>query len=162
MRGRVYDISFVSMAKKANHKVQQRKKNNTLWIAGVVALVFLGFSAVWLISRNTTMPGSYPPEVSVEDAVAKRDAGAFILDVREPDEWNQFHVPGSTLIPLGELASHVNELPGDKEIVVVCRSGNRSAKGRDILLGAGFTQVTSMAGGLTQWKEAGYPIVSTP
>ena len=98
----------------------------------------------------------------MEEAVAKRDSGAFILDVREPDEWNQFHVPGSTLIPLGELASRVSELPKDQGIVVVCRSGNRSANGRDILLSEGFTQVTSMAGGLTQWKAAGFPTVSGP
>ncbi len=47
-------------------------------------------------------------------------------------------------------------------LVVVCHSGNRSAKGRDILLNAGFTQVTSMAGGLIQWQAAGYPTVSGP
>jgi rhodanese-related sulfurtransferase len=150
------------MAKQARRKAQQRKKNNNLWIWGVVALFILGLSAVWLTSQGTTESSGYPREVSVEEAVAKRDAGAFILDVREPDEWNQFHVPGSTLIPLGELASRVNELPQDQEIVVVCRSGNRSAKGRDILLSAGFTQVTSMAGGLTQWQAAGYPTVSGP
>jgi rhodanese-related sulfurtransferase len=150
------------MAKHVRRKVEQRKKNNNLWIWGVVALFILGLSAVWLTSQGTTESSGYPREVSVEEAVAKRDAGAFILDVREPDEWNQFHVPGSTLIPLGELASRVNELPQDQEIVVVCRSGNRSAKGRDILLSAGFTQVTSMAGGLTQWQAAGYPTVSGP
>ena len=91
-----------------------------------------------------------------------RDSGAFILDVRQPEEWNEYHVPGSTLIPLAELASRVDELPQDQEIVIVCRSGNRSAQGRDILLGAGFTQVTSMAGGLAQWRAAGYPTVTGP
>lgn len=150
------------MAKHARRKAQQRKSNNQLWIWGVVALVILGISAVWMTSRGTTETGSYPREISVEEAVAKRDAGAFILDVRQPEEWNEFHVPDSTLIPLGELASRVNELPKDQELVIVCRSGNRSAQGRDILLDAGFTQVTSMAGGLTQWKAAGYPTVSGP
>lgn len=150
------------MAKHVRRKAGQRKKNNTLWIWGAVALFVLGLSTVWLISRGTTESSSYPLEVSVEEAVAKRDSGVFILDVREPDEWNQFHVPDSTLIPLGELASRVSELPRDQEIVVVCRSGNRSAKGRDILLNAGFTQVTSMAGGLNQWKAAGHPTVSGP
>jgi rhodanese-related sulfurtransferase len=56
----------------------------------------------------------------------------------------------------------VNELPRDQEIVVVCRSGNRSQQGRDILLQAGFTQVTSMAGGLSQWRSAGYSTVTGP
>jgi rhodanese-related sulfurtransferase len=150
------------MAKHARRKAHQRKQNNALWLWSVVALIILGISAVWLTSRGTTESGAYPLEISVEEAVVKRDAGAFLLDVRQPEEWNEFHVPDSTLIPLGELASRVDELPKDQEIVVVCRSGNRSAQGRDILLDAGFTQVTSMAGGLTQWKAAGYSTVSGP
>lgn len=150
------------MTKQQRRKAQLRKKNNSLLLWGLVAILALGVSAVWFTSLNTSEANSLPGEISVTEALAKRDAGAFILDVREPDEWNQFHVPDSTLIPLGELASHINELPKDKEIVVVCRSGNRSAKGRDILLNAGFSQVTSMAGGLTQWKAAGYPTVSGP
>jgi rhodanese-related sulfurtransferase len=52
----------------------------------------------------------------------------------------------------------VSEVPRDKEIVVVCRSGNRSQQGRDILLDAGFAQVTSMTGGLNEWRAKGYPI----
>ncbi|HEX5838125.1 MAG TPA: rhodanese-like domain-containing protein [Anaerolineales bacterium] len=150
------------MAKQARRKAQQHKKNNNLWIWGVVALILVGFSAVWVTSLGNNESTSYPREISVEEAVAKRDAGAFVLDVRQPEEWNEFHVPDSTLIPLAELASRVDELPKDQEIVIVCRSGNRSAQGRDILLDAGFTQVTSMAGGLTQWRTAGYPTVSGP
>jgi phage shock protein E len=99
-----------------------------------------------------------PAEVSVAEAAAKRDAGAFILDVRTPDEWKEFHVPGSTLIPVTELANRVAEVPQDREVVVVCRSGNRSATGRDLLLKAGYPQVTSLAGGLTAWRSAGKPV----
>jgi rhodanese-related sulfurtransferase len=150
------------MAKAARRKAQQQqqKKNNQYILWGVIALVVLGLGVVWLMSRNTTTVSSMPPEISVEEAVAKQEAGAFILDVREPDEWNEAHISGATLVPLGELASRVNELPKDQEIVVVCRSGNRSAQARDLLVNEGFTQVTSMAGGLNQWKAAGYPTVS--
>jgi rhodanese-related sulfurtransferase len=56
----------------------------------------------------------------------------------------------------------VSEVPQDQEVVVVCRSGNRSQQGRDILLSAGFEQVTSMAGGVNQWKSAGFETVSGP
>ena len=150
------------MAKAARRKAQQQKKNNQYILWGVLALVVLGLGVVWLMSRNTTSTSSMPAEISVNEAVAKQQAGAFILDVREPSEWNDAHIAGATLIPLGELEVRVNELPKDQEIVVVCRSGNRSAQGRDILLNAGFTQVTSMAGGLNQWKAAGYPTVSGP
>jgi rhodanese-related sulfurtransferase len=103
-----------------------------------------------------------PAEISLADAVARRAAGAFILDVRQPDEWRDFHVPGSTLIPLDQLQARVNEVPRDRDVVVVCRSGNRSATGRDVLKKAGFTRATSLAGGLTQWKAAGYPTVAGP
>lgn len=58
-----------------------------------------------VFNKPTSQTSVYPPEISVAEAATKRDSGAFILDVREPDEWNQFHVSGSTLIPLGELAS---------------------------------------------------------
>ena len=150
------------MAKHAHRKAQQRKKNNNLWIWGVVALVIFGLSAVWLTSQGTTGSSSSPREISVAEALAKKDAGVFILDVREPAEWNEFRIASSILIPLGELESRVNELPRDQEIVVVCRTGHRSALGRDTLLNAGFTQVVSMAGGLTEWKAAGYPTVSGP
>ena len=99
-----------------------------------------------------------PAEVSVAEAAAKRDAGAFILDVRTPDEWKDFHVPGSTLIPLDELPNRVAEVPKDKEVVVVCRSGNRSATGRDVLLKAGYPQVDQPGRGshsLAQRRETG-------
>lgn len=96
--------------------------------------------------------------VSVAEAAALRDDGALVLDVREPDEWAAGHIPGATLIPLGELASRLGDLPPDRPIVVVCRSGNRSAQGRDILLGGGFPAVTSLNGGMTDWAAAGMPI----
>jgi phage shock protein E len=103
-----------------------------------------------------------PDTVSIAEAAAKREAGAFILDVRTPEEWNDYHIPGSTLIPLDQLENRLNEVPKDKEVVVVCRSGNRSQPGRDILKSAGFTQVTSMSGGLKEWKAAGLPTVTGP
>lgn len=125
-------------------------------IAVVIAAVFLSNPG------NAVSVESLPLELSVTEAFAMRDAGAFILDVREPVEWNESHIPGATLIPLGELASRVNEVPKDREVVVVCRSGNRSQQGRDILLSSGFEQVTSMAGGMNQWVDAGFETVSGP
>ena len=103
-----------------------------------------------------------PTHVSVQEAAKLHTDGAYILDVREPSEWNEFHMPDSTLIPLGQLSGRVSELPKDRPIVVVCRSGNRSQIGRDALLQAGFTNVTSMDGGLTSWRAGGLPVVSGP
>jgi rhodanese-related sulfurtransferase len=103
-----------------------------------------------------------PDTISVAEAAAKRDAGAFVLDVRAQDEWNEYHIPGSTLIPLDQLETRLGEVPQGKEIVVVCRSGNRSQPGRDVLKNAGFKPVTSMSGGLKEWKAAGLPTVAGP
>ncbi len=101
-----------------------------------------------------------PPNVTVANALEMREKGAFVLDVRQEWEWKWFHIPGSTLIPLGQLADRVAELPRDRDIVVVCRSGHRSQKGRDILISAGFTRVTSMDGGGKRWEAEGYSVVS--
>lgn len=146
-----------------------------LWVWGALGLLAVIVIAVVLASQGAgaastpavvapvaaSTPG-LPAEISVAEAAARRDAGAFILDVREPDEWNEYHIPGATLISLGDLEARVNEVPRDKEVVVVCRSGNRSQAGRDILANAGFTRVTSMAGGLKEWAAANLPTVTGP
>ena len=131
-------------------KRRQAKKNKTtLQIAA-------GLLAVILIVGLIVSSNGLPSEVSIQDAYQMRQDGAFVLDVREPDEWQEKHIPGATLIPLGELAAHLDEVPKEQEILVVCRSGNRSQEGRDILLAAGFTKVTSMTGGINEWIAQGY------
>lgn len=105
-------------------------------------------------------PAPLPVSIDAAEAARLRDAGALVLDVREPSEWNEAHIPGATLIPLGELSARVSELPRDRQIVVVCRSGNRSQSGRDVLREAGFSSVTSMNGGLIRWQSAGLPLES--
>jgi rhodanese-related sulfurtransferase len=101
-----------------------------------------------------------PAEVSVQQASAMNDAGAFLLDVRQPQEWQAGHIAGATLVPLGELPARLAEVPRGRQVVVVCHSGNRSAKGRDVLLAAGYPSVTSMAGGMTAWTAAGFPMTT--
>ncbi len=125
---------------------------------GIVAIAAL-IVILLAVSGGSQLAASAPAEISVQEAYQLYQKGdTFFLDVREPSEWDEYHAPNSTLIPLGELAARVNEVPKDKQIVVVCRSGNRSQQGRDILKQAGFTNVTSMAGGLKTWRESGYPI----
>ena len=115
---------------------------------------------VYTILQSTGGGGttSLPSAISVDEAHEKYQAGAFVLDVRTQEEWDEYHAPNTTLIPLDQLVARLNEIPRDREIVVVCRSGNRSQQGRDILLEAGFKQVTSMTGGLNEWRSKGYPI----
>ena len=107
-----------------------------------------------------TNSAALPAEITAAQAAQMQSEGAFILDVRQPDEWVEGHIEGATLIPLDVLKNRLNKIPKDSEIVVVCRSGNRSAQGRDILLANGFTQVTSMAGGMNAWIADGLPVVT--
>jgi rhodanese-related sulfurtransferase len=62
------------------------------------------------------------------------------------------------LIPLNVLPQHLEEIPQDEIVIIVCRSGNRSQQGRDYLIESGYTNVFSMAGGLESWMEMGFPI----
>ena len=129
---------------------------------GIVAIVaVLVFLIASLGGEGASTTGKLPAFVSVDEAYQMYQDGTFVLDVRTPEEWNDFHAPNTTLIPLDELAARVNELPKDQPIVVVCRSGNRSQAGRDILLQAGFN-ATSMNGGLNEWRDTGHPVVSGP
>ena len=127
---------------------------------GILAIVVV---IIFLIATlgGESNAGGLPAFVSVDEAYQMYQEGTFVLDVRTPEEWNEYHAPNTTLIPLDELATRVNELPKDQPIVVVCRSGNRSQTGRDILLQAGYN-ATSMNGGLNAWRDSGYPIVSGP
>jgi rhodanese-related sulfurtransferase len=119
-----------------------------------------GLMAMGALAACSSATAGLPPRVNITRAAELRDAGAFVLDVREPSEWVEGHIPGSTLIPLGELPTRIAEVPKDKQILVVCRSGNRSQTGRDILAEAGFANVTSMDGGVVQWGASGRELVT--
>lgn len=75
-----------------------------------------------------------------------------LIDVRQPVEYAQGHIPGARLIPLGELPARVGELDRSKPTIVYCRSGNRSGAGTSILLGAGLKDVFNMVGGMNAWN----------
>jgi rhodanese-related sulfurtransferase len=130
-----------------------RKPGTQVAFLIIVALVI--FLILQTGGRNNN---GLAPTISVSEAYSLYQNGAFVLDVRTQEEWNEYHAPNTTLIPLDQLPSRLNEIPHDRQIVVVCRSGNRSQQGRDILLNAGFKQVTSMSGGLNEWRASNYPI----
>ena len=141
----------------------KKTSSTKIWIiiGGIVLIVALA-AIFWPDAEKASELAEqpFPQSVTVQEAYQLRQEGAFILDVRQPDEWEQVHIPGATLIPLGELETRLGEVPQDQPVVVVCRSGNRSAQGRDILLDAGFTQVTSMDGGMNSWQAMGYETVT--
>lgn len=136
-------------------------KTKIIWIF-LASAIAIAVAVLLFTQKNTASSEALPREVNVDEAYELREQGAFMLDVREVSEWNEGHMPGATLIPLGELPNRLNEVPQDQPIVVVCRSGNRSQTGRDTLLRAGFSAVTSMAGGMNDWKGKGFPVVTGP
>jgi MoaD family protein len=95
------------------------------------------------------------PEVTVEQLKAKLDRGDdfFLLDVREPNEYQICRIAGATLIPLGELPQRTGELSRDREMIVHCKMGARSAKAVSLLQERGFTRVSNLKGGILAWID---------
>jgi rhodanese-related sulfurtransferase len=88
------------------------------------------------------------------------DAGAYLLDVREPDEWAAGHAPDAHHLPMMEIPVRIAEVPADGDVVVVCRSGNRSAQVVSYLIGHGWDNVRNLDGGMHSWTAAGRAVVS--
>ena len=101
------------------------------------------------------------PEIDVQRLAQLQQEGAWVLDVRQPDEYEAGHVPGAHHIPLGELTTRHTEIPTDQEVYVVCGWGGRSAAATEALNGAGYRAV-NVAGGTQGWIEAGNPVVTGP
>lgn len=100
-------------------------------------------------------------DIDVQQAQAKVQQGALLLDVREQSEYDEVHAPNATLIPLSELPARMHELASHKDqaIVVMCRSGRRSAKAVKLLQEAGYSKVSNVGGGITAWEHEGLQVV---
>ncbi|MDD4615863.1 MAG: rhodanese-like domain-containing protein [Alphaproteobacteria bacterium] len=98
---------------------------------------------------------------NVEASVNTQDIGAavsekkpvFFLDVRQPNEYAEGHIDNAVLIPLGDLERRYVELPKDKEIVVYCHSGGRSAMAVQLLRQKGFKNLVNLEGGYSAWVK---------
>lgn len=100
-------------------------------------------------------------EVSIDQFAAAKADGAFVIDVREPFEYVQGHVPGAELLPLSEVAERTAALPTNQPVYVICASGNRSLRATDYLRGAGF-DAYSVRGGTEGWISAGNTVATGP
>lgn len=153
------------MSKKKNRNTNYRRGGLSATLrkpAVQLALVAFVVFIVFLIASANSGGSGLAREVNVDQAYQMyQQSNTFVVDVRTQEEWDEYHAPNTTLIPLDELPNRLSEIPKDKEILVVCRSGNRSQQGRDILLQAGFN-ATSMAGGLKEWYAKGFPMEGKP
>jgi len=91
---------------------------------------------------------------------AEVDPEAYLLDVREPDEWAAGHAPGAHHLPMMEIPARMSEVPTDVEVVVVCRSGGRSGQVVSYLMGNGWDNVRNLEGGMHAWSAAGRDMTS--
>jgi len=85
---------------------------------------------------------------------------AYLLDVREPDEWEAGHAPGAHHLPMMEVPVRMAEIPFDGDVVVVCRSGSRSGQVVSYLRGNGWDNVRNLDGGMQSWSAAGRGVIS--
>lgn len=97
-------------------------------------------------------------DVDALQAVELLRQDAVLLDVREPEETAIGRAPEAKTIPLGELQGRIHELGDAEPIIVVCRTGSRSALAADALVGAGFDAV-NLEGGMLAWQDAGFPVI---
>ena len=137
------------------------RKNFLLYAIAILVVGAMVYLTTVLLQKDLAK-SQIADTVSVSEAAELFSAGSFLLDVREQSEWNDAHIDGAVLIPLGQLATRMSEVPDDKTVLVICRSGNRSAEARDQLRKAGYAQTTSVAGGMNAWIQAGLPVVTGP
>lgn len=98
------------------------------------------------------------PEIDIETFAASRDQGV-VLDVREPVEYDEAHVPDAVLMPMAQVASRMAELDKDRPVYVICASGQRSLVIAEVLQRAGY-DATSVAGGTIAWAQSGRPVAT--
>jgi len=142
---------------------------NLLTISVAAGLILLAAFGFWKLTRYFWLKIFYRyrgvKDVDVSTAQEwRKQQSVFLLDVREPDEYEEAHVDGVTLIPLGQLASRAHELMAHQHspLLIICRGGVRSAKACLILGNLGFVQPLNVAGGMNAWKRSQLPFVAKP
>jgi rhodanese-related sulfurtransferase len=122
----------------------------------VVAVIAIGALIIQAVGDAT--PWQYAEEISPQDARDQIQSGAIVVDVRPYEEFVAGHISNVLFMPLEELPDLMEALPKDRLIITVCRTGLRSIQARYILQDAGFSQVTSLRGGMEAWLAAGFPV----
>jgi rhodanese-related sulfurtransferase len=98
-------------------------------------------------------------QIQALEAISRIDAGALLIDVHEPQEWQAGHAQGARHIPLAQLGQRQRELPVGRPVIAVCRSGVRSARAASLLAEQG-REVSNLRGGMRAWVAGGLPVVA--
>jgi rhodanese-related sulfurtransferase len=129
---------------------------------GVATLYELTIAPPYAAGDQGGSMSDHAQPVETVDPVQARaliEAGAYLLDVRELDEWDAGHAPEAHHIPLGELQERFSDVPVGGTIVCVCRVGGRSARAAAALGAVGYRAI-NLAGGMVEWNEVGFPVTS--
>ncbi len=97
------------------------------------------------------------PEITTEQLAKANWQDVVVLDVREPAEYLQGHVPGVILVPMGQLPSRLADFERARPVYLICATGNRSAVMAEVMIRAGF-DAHNVAGGTAEWERTGRPI----
>lgn len=140
------------------YQESQMKLLQNILLRGAIAIAISTGCAAYLPAYAA---GPAVATIDVRQGRAMEEQGALLLDVREQAEYDEVHAPGSTLVPLSQLASRLQELRShmSKPVAVICRSGRRSAQAAEIMSQAGFTKVYNVQGGMNAWEAAALPVI---
>lgn len=127
-------------------------QDNFMWVALAV------ISGVMLLLPNLRGRGATLSPSEATLLINREDA--LVLDVREPGEYAQGHIPNAKLVPSAKLAERLGEFEKfkDRPVIVNCATGNRSGSACGVLRKAGFSKVYNLAGGIGGWQQAGLPV----
>jgi len=135
-------------------------KSRLVWAIAILVWLVLAAAAFVIYRQLQPAVAQVPDTVTVAQVAELREAGAYFVDVRTPEEYQQVRIPDVPLIPIDELPARMNEIPRDRQVVFVCAAGGRSARARDLAREAGYTLVTSMDGGITDWQAQNMPVIT--
>ena len=137
-------------------------RRTSIMVIAVVAIlaVVAGVYTPKLMNWDNEEEGDYG-DVSIQEAieVMEQKTDLVIIDVRTVGEFDEGHIEDAINIPVDELATHLDELSKDDELLVYCRTGNRSGSAVTILSDAGYTRIYHMHEGISVWIQQGHPVV---
>jgi phage shock protein E len=134
-------------------------KRNLIFIT-LIALLLAACTAMPVAEQTQEIDlANLPADIDVDTVAAIKDLdNVVVIDVREQEEYDEKHIPGVVLIPLGTVPDRLDEIPTDQTVVLTCRSGNRSNQAAEFLREKGYTNVHNMLGGINEWQAADYPV----
>ena len=137
--------------------IRKKRLVLTLVVIITVSALIIYYTQVHLPSTTISFG-----DVTVEEAksLVESNVSLIIVDVRTREEYDSGHIEGAILIPVSELEGRITELSKEEELLIYCRTGNRSSNSVNILKANGYTKIFHMNDGIIAWIQAGYPTVN--